>query len=118
MAKELNKEEFLKKFKILPFSSSGVYPIIVREIARFQQSIDTDFEDKLFSLRIKMRSQIITPEKFWEEYKKALLKSVSKDKKTVTDILKKADKEMLLLFKHARKLPQEEKPKIDLRLPE
>jgi hypothetical protein len=95
----------------------NTYSIMVREIARFQQGMDSQFELQLLELRSKLFLKKITPKKFWEEYKKLLLKSIAKNESKIKKILKNADKEMNLSFKEAEKEPIEEKPKIDLSLP-
>ncbi|MBN2126795.1 MAG: hypothetical protein JW703_00205 [Candidatus Diapherotrites archaeon] len=113
---ELLKSEFIK-LDLFPTQKNN-YSIMVREIARFQQALDPQFELQLFELRSKMLLKKITPKKFWEEYKKLLLKSIAKNELKIKKILSNADKEMSISFNQAEKEPTEEPPKIDLRLPE
>ncbi len=114
---EITKSEFIK-LDLFP-THKNTYSLMIREIARFQQTLDPQFELKLFELRTKMHLKKITPTQFWKEYKKILIKSIKKNEKTITKILKNADKEMKLSFQQAKKNPpEEEPPKIDLRLPE
>ena len=93
---------------------------LIKRIARTQLLVDADFARQFFRLRARLYTKKISSKQFWEQYKKLLLKSVSKDKQRVSDLLRKTDKEMKGQFAEEaqRKKELERKPLIDLSLPE
>ncbi len=63
--------------------------------------IDQEFKKKLDDLRVKLYEKKISGTVFWETYKKILLKSVGKNKKTAQQLIKKTDKRLKQQFKEA-----------------
>jgi len=92
---------------------------LIKKIAKNQATIDADFAKQVVELRMKLLQKKITGEKFWEQYKATLLKSVGKNKDTVQTMLNKIDKEMKDRFKQAEQHEKENKgkPLVDLSLP-
>jgi ribosomal protein S17E len=91
---------------------------LIKKIARNQAAVDTDFAKQVVELRMKLLQKKITGEKFWEEYKKALLKSAEKNKKTLQELFQKTDKTITQQFKQAQEQEKQQPEKtIDLSLP-
>lgn len=92
---------------------------LIKQMGKIQLLVDPRFKNELHALQLKIYAKKITGPKFWEEYKKILLKSVGKDKKILQELLKKTNKKLTQQFKEAEKqAPKEQKPPIDLSLPE
>lgn len=98
------------------------YTAMIKRIANMQLFLDKNFIKDYIELRKNLYTKKITGLKFWEQYKKALLKSVQGNREIVNSLLRKTDNEMKRRFKEAekaeRKEMKEEKPVIDLSLPE
>lgn len=92
---------------------------LIKQIGKIQLSIDPTFKGELHELQAKFYSKKIDSQKFWEEYKKSLLKSVGKDKQVLTALIKKTDSKLKQQFKEAEKQEKSEphKTPIDLSLP-
>lgn len=82
----------------------------VRQIARNQMILDKKFQKQIIKLTQKVYNKKIEPKKFWKEYKKILLTSLTQNKKILTKLFKKIEKQP--------KQQQNKKPLIDLKLPE
>ena len=93
------------------------YASLLKRIARNQMVLDKQFAKELLVLQRKLYAKKVSPKAFWEQYKKALLKSVEKNKKALTGILKKTDKEMKARFSEAERKKAKGEPPIDLSLP-
>ena len=94
------------------------YTSLVKRIAKEQLVLDKQFAKDFLALRSKMYAKKISGPEFWAQYKKLLLESVGGNKKLLQELLEKTDKEMKARFKEAEKQPKEERPPLDLRLPE
>lgn len=121
----ISREEFLRKTWIPPVSKFALYSSLLKGVARFQMGVDRRFSDKWWSLRRKVLDKKITATAFWLEYKKILIDSASRDKKIVKHLIGKIDREMTQLCKETEKAEkkrakekEEEKPPLDLSLPE
>ena len=98
----------------------GYNTALIKRVAKTQVLIDKEFASDVVNTRRKLFQHKISGSEFWEQYKKALLKSVGKNKKTVQAMFSKVDKEMKKRFKEAEKEEKEapEKTKFpDLSLP-
>lgn len=98
------------------------YTFLIKRIANMQLFLDKKFIKEYVELRAKLYTKKISGLKFWEQYKKALLRSVQGNKALLNSLLRKTDNEMKRRFKEAerteKKEAKEEKPVIDLSLPE
>ena len=92
---------------------------LIKKVAKTQMLIDKDFAKESQDLRLKLLEHKISGEKFWEQYKGVLLKSVGKNKVTVQEMFKKIDKEILKRFKEAEEYEKKNKgkPLLDFSLP-
>ena len=100
-----------------PETKFNVYTAMLREFAKFQMKVDRDFNDSLHELRSKMYAQKITPQDFWNSYKKLLIKVAEKQESWLKTLIEKADDEMKKAFREAEKSRKREEPqRIDLRL--
>lgn len=95
------------------------YTSQLKEYAKFEMRVDKKFSDKVHKLRRKMYTKKITPQKFWDEYKKLILNTEKTHGKWLRGIVKKTDAEMKKAFKKAEKeAGDEDVPPLDLSVPE
>ena len=87
---------------------------LIKKIARNQMAIDSEFAKQAVELKTKLVQKKISGEKFWEEYKKNLLKSTEKNKKTLQGLFEKTDKTIKQQFQQAQ---EQETKSQDLSLP-
>jgi hypothetical protein len=92
---------------------------VLKKIGRNQLYIDPGFEKEVAALKRKRFRREISNFGFWQQYKKALLKSAAKNKKILQQMLKIVDKKITKQFREAdkkeKKGPKPEFP--DLSLP-
>lgn len=94
----------------------------IRQIAKIQMTLDHDFFKEVYGLQTKLYTKKINHKKFWNEYKKSLLKSLKGNNKLLKNIFTEIEKEVKKGEKKAKQQKQEpeksKEPMIDLKLSE